>query len=125
MANGSDADLFISIHHNSNRVAETRSGGMTFYHMQQATSRFLAQCIQTEIAGVSKIPDMGVWSDSRIYSVKGFAVLRFTEMPAVLIELGFLNHSYDRVRVQEPEFQESVAKAIVKGLKVFLGDDKD
>ena len=96
---------------------------MTFYHMQQATSRFLAQCIQTEIAGVSKIPDMGVWSDSRIYSVKGFAVLRFTEMPAVLIELGFLNHSYDRVRVQEPEFQESVAKAIVKGLKVFLGDD--
>ncbi|MCH7903020.1 MAG: N-acetylmuramoyl-L-alanine amidase [Armatimonadetes bacterium] len=123
MANGSDADLFISIHHNSNRVAETRSGGMTFFHMQQATSRFLAQCIQTEIAGVSKIPDMGVWSDSRIYSVKGFAVLRFTEMPAVLIELGFLNHSYDRVRVQELEFQESVAKAIVKGLKVFLGDD--
>lgn len=125
IANQSDADMFISVHINSNRTAGSRSGGMTFFHMQDPISMMFAQCIQTEIAAVSKIPDMGVWSDSRIYRTKGFAVLRHSQMPAVLLELGFINHEYDRARVQEDEFQSSVAKAVVQGIKVFLGDVKE
>ena len=121
-ANESKADLYISVHFNSNQTANSASGGMTFYHMQNATSMFLAQCIQSEIAAVSKLPDLGVWSDSRIYKTKGFAVLRLTSMPAVLIELGFLNNAKDRARLVQPEFHDAAAKAIVKGVKVFLGE---
>jgi N-acetylmuramoyl-L-alanine amidase len=121
-ANESKADLYISVHFNSNQTANSASGGMTFYHMQNATSMMLAQCIQTEIAAVSKLPDLGVWSDSRIYKTKGFAVLRLTSMPAVLIELGFLNNAKDRARLIQPEFHDAAAKAIVKGVKVFLGE---
>ncbi len=121
-ANESKADLYISVHINSNQTANSVSGGMTFYHMQDPVSMMLAQCIQTEIASVSKIPDMGVWSDSRIYKTKGFAVLRGAAMPAVLIELGFLNNSKDRARLVQPEFHDAAAKAIVKGIKSFLGD---
>ena len=121
-ANESKADLYISVHFNSNQTANSVSGGITFYHMQQAVSMLFAQCIQTEIAKVSKIPDMGVWSDSRIYKTKGFAVLRLTSMPAVLIELGFLNNASDRKRLIQPEFHDAAAKAIVKGVKVFLGE---
>jgi len=122
-ANQSDADLYLSIHINSNRSVGSRSGGITFYHMQDPISMLLARCIQTEIAEVSKLPDLGVWSDSRIYRTKGLAVLRLSSMPAVLIELGFINHSIDRARVQEAEFHESVSDAIVRGVQVFLGDD--
>jgi N-acetylmuramoyl-L-alanine amidase len=121
-ANQSKADLYISVHFNSNQTANSASGGMTFYHMQNATSMLLAQCIQTQIAAVSKLPDLGVWSDSRIYKTKGFAVLRLTSMPAVLIELGFLNNKNDRARLIQPEFHDAAAKAIVKGVKVFLGE---
>ncbi len=121
-ANESKADLYISVHFNSNQTSNSVSGGITFYHMQNAVSMLLAQCIQTEIAGVSKIPDLGVWSDSRIYKTKGFAVLRLTSMPSVLIELGFLNNAKDRKRLVQPEFHDAVAKAIVKGVKVFLGE---
>ncbi len=121
-ANESKADLYISVHFNSNQTANSVSGGITFYHMQNAVSMMLAQCIQTQIAAVSKIPDLGVWSDSRIYKTKGFAVLRLTSMPSVLIELGFLNNAKDRARMVQPEFHDAAAKAIVKGVKVFLGE---
>lgn len=121
-ANESKADLYISVHINSNQTANSASGGITFYHMQDPVSMLLAQCIQTEIAAVSKMPDMGVWSDSRIYKTKGFAVLRGSAMPAVLIELGFLNNTKDRARLVQPEFHDAAAKAILKGIKVFLGD---
>jgi N-acetylmuramoyl-L-alanine amidase len=121
-ANQSKADLYISVHFNSNQTANSASGGMTFYHMQDPVSMMLAQCIQTEIAAVSKLPDLGVWSDSRIYKTKGFAVLRGASMPAVLIELGFLNNSKDRARLVQNEFHDDAAKAILKGIKTFLGD---
>lgn len=123
VANESDAALFISIHVNSNQVANSRSGGMTFHHMQDPVGMLLAECIQSEIAKVSKIPNMGIWSDRRIYQ-SGFAVLRNSKMPSVLIELGFINHSYDRARMLQPTFREDIARAIVRGVRVFLGDDK-
>ena len=121
-ANESKADLYLSVHVNSNETAGSASGSITFYHMQDPVSMMLAECIQNEIVSVSKLPDMGVWSDSRIYRTKGFAVLRFASMPAVLIETGFLNNATDRARLLQPEFHDAVAKAIVKGVKVFLGE---
>lgn len=122
VANASQAALFVSIHVNSNTVANSRSGGMTFYHQQDPVGMLLAECIQTEIAKVSKIPTMGIWSDRRIYQ-SGFAVLRNSKMPSVLIELGFINHSHDRARMVQADFREQIAKAIVRGVKVFLGDE--
>jgi N-acetylmuramoyl-L-alanine amidase len=121
VANRNGADFFISCHINSNRVSNSTSGGMTFYHKSSAIGQLLADCIQREIAKVSKIKSMGTWSDGRIYD-SGFAVLRHSKMPAVLIEFGFINHHIDRKRMITEDFQESVAAAVVKGLKVFLGD---
>jgi N-acetylmuramoyl-L-alanine amidase len=45
-------------------------------------------------------------------------------MPGVLLELGFINHPVDRARMVTENFQDAVAKAVVKGLRVFLGDAK-
>jgi N-acetylmuramoyl-L-alanine amidase len=66
---------------------------------------------------------MGPRSDGSIYR-SGFSVLRNSTMPGVLCELGFINHESDRRRMVTDEFQRAVAKAIVKGIKVFLGDAK-
>ena len=43
-------------------------------------------------------------------------------MPGVLLELGFINHPHDVKRMCETEFQKLVPAAVVKGLKVYLGD---
>ncbi|MFN3728472.1 MAG: N-acetylmuramoyl-L-alanine amidase [Fimbriimonadaceae bacterium] len=123
MANRNKADLFVSVHINSNTVADSRSGNMTFYHKQDPIGKLLAECIQNEIAKVSGIPTMGVWSDQRIYD-SGFAVLRNSKMPAVLLELGFINHRHDRARMTKPDFAPTIAAAVVRGLKVYFGDGK-
>lgn len=123
IANRSKAALFLSIHINSNTVANSRSGTITFFHNQNPVCMLLAQCIQTEIAKVSKLPSIGIWSDTRIYK-SGFAVLRTAEMPSVLIELGFINHSTDRKRLQEAEFQKAAGKAIAEGVRIYFGGNE-
>ena len=124
IANRSRATLFVSIHINSSAVNNKTSGGITFYHMKAPEGMLLAKCIQDQIAAVSKIPNLGTWSDSRIYA-SGFSVLRNTEMPAVLIELGFINHERDRGMMVKQDWQENIAEAIVKGIKVYLGNVKE
>lgn len=123
IANENHADLFISSHINSTGGSGSQTGGITFHHLGKGTSRVLAECIQSEIAKVSGLPNLGAWSDGRIYRT-GFAVLRQTNMPGVLLELGFINHPRDRKRLVQEDFQRSVAAAVVRGVKVFLGDAK-
>lgn len=123
IANRVRADLFISVHYNSNRVDNSASGTKTFFHRQNAVGRLLAQCIHRELVKVNDLPDMGVWSDTRIYQ-SGFAVLRQSTMPAVLLELAFVNHSRDRSLMVRPEWQQRNAEAVVRGIKVFLDDNE-
>lgn len=121
IANRSNAAAFISIHVNSITKENGRSGGMTFYHKQDPFDRLLSECIQSEIAKVSKIPDLGTWSDSRIYN-SGFKVLRDSKVPSVLIELGFINHKNDRAQLTSKDFTERMAQAILRGVEIFLGN---
>lgn len=121
IANRAGADFFVSVHINSNTVDNKTSGQITFYHMQDPMGILLAECIQSELAKVSGLPSLGTWSDSRIYKNGGFAVLKYATMPAVLLELGFINHDTDRRVMQTPKFQQSTAQAVVRGLKAFLG----
>jgi len=123
IATRSRADAFISIHINSNKLNNSRSGSITFFHSQDPVARLFSECVQREIAKTSGIPNMGCWSDTRIYE-SGFAVLRNATVPAILIECGFINHSYDRGRMVTETYQVGVASSIIRGLKVFFGDGK-
>lgn len=118
IANRSNADLFISIHFNSNTVANSRSGSIMFHHKQSPLGILLANLMAEEIGKVSGLPNLGVRSDQTIYD-SGFAVLRLSKMPAALLELAFINHSRDRGRLQQAEFHSSVAKAITAAVKRY------
>lgn len=124
IANRSNADLFISVHFNSNRTANTASGTKTFHHMRSPEGILLATCIHNELVKVSNLPNMGVWSDSRIYQ-SGFAVLRNSRMPSVLLELAFINNSRDRAQMAKTEWQKAMASAAVRGIRIYFGDVKE
>jgi N-acetylmuramoyl-L-alanine amidase len=124
IANRNNSELFVSVHINSSAKDNKTSGGITFYHANDPIGQLLADCVQREIGKVSGLPSIGTWSDTRIYST-GFAVLRYAKMPAILIEMGFINHDSDRKRMTNPDFHQSVAKAIVKGIRIYLGDVKE
>lgn len=124
VANRNDADFFISCHINSNHNSNSSSGTITFHHAQESESILLAESIQLELKKAAKLPSMGVWSDQRIYD-NGFAVLRYAKMPAVLLELGFINNRSDRARITSESYPSDVARAVVRGLRVYLGDVKN
>ena len=46
-------------------------------------------------------------------------LLRRVRMPAVLVELGSLNHSAEPAELQKPEFQEAVARAVAEAINKF------
>ncbi len=121
IANKAVSHFFISVHFNSNVVANSASGTMTFYHRDDPDARTLAECIHAEIAAVTGLPDLGVRSDTTIYQ-NGFAVLRHSKMPAVLLEIAFINNAVDREAMKNPEFLQRVADAVVKGIRVYLGE---
>lgn len=123
IANRNKADLFVSVHINSNRVANTSSGSIIFYHKKDPIGVLLADCIRSETAKRSKLPSIGIWSDTRIYDT-GFAVLRYSKMPAVLVEVGFINNKKDLAAMRDEKFQADFVDGIVEGIRVYFGNGK-
>lgn len=122
LANKSRADIFISIHANEPGRASNNnpSGTIVFYHTGSTISKFLGECIQNELAKFNLLPNLGVKSDGTIYN-SGFAVLRLSSMPGVLIETGFVTNQKDRQVLLSDAFGKALAKSVVAGLKTYYG----
>jgi N-acetylmuramoyl-L-alanine amidase len=120
VANRNNASLFISLHVNSNTVANTASGSKMFFHRRDSLGMLLATAVDAEFKRLDRLPSMGTWSDTRIYR-SGFAVLRAAQMPSLLVETGFINNDRDRAVLITEAYQRSMAKAIARGVAVFMG----
>jgi N-acetylmuramoyl-L-alanine amidase len=121
------ADFFVSIHINSCQIKGALSGLETFYHGKETSGRLLANCVQTEVAGMVDLVDRGVKSDYRIAPNAGFKVLRdsaASDIPAILVEVGFINHPDDAANLQDTSFQQKVAESIVRGVKLYVEGSK-
>jgi len=122
LANRSNADIFLSIHANEpgSRSNTTASGSIIFYHKGSTISKFLGECVQSELQKYNLMSSTGLRSDGTIYS-SGFAVLRLSNMPGLLIETGFMTNPKDRQMIQSEQFGRALAKSIVSGLKTYYG----
>lgn len=120
LANSLSAAAFVSIHANSN-TSSSVYGTATYYNNENRTAeetearQKLARLIQEEAL---KIPGRkafgandGIWVDSR-----GLAVLRGTVMPSVLVETAFLSNAAEEQLLNDPAFQEEMARAIARGV---------
>ncbi len=114
MANKSNADAFVSIHANATRGFRTDVSGIESYFFTGFYGKKLAAKIQDELLYVSPgSPDRGV-RQSR------FFVIRKTNMPAALIEVGFLTGKYDSKFLAQESHRTKVAFAIAKGILNYL-----
>jgi len=115
-----NASVFVSIHSNSNGKANSTSGVEVYYHKYDPNSRTLGQLVIDNMCGRSGIPNRGVRSDTTLYK-SGLYVLRNSTVPAILVEVGYMNHSSDAARLSDANFQKQMAKAIVDGVVTYLG----
>ena len=106
-ANAKKADYFISIHCNS---AENRSarGTETFYYVGSPSSEKLASCVHKQLVDTIKSADRGLKNGNWLY------VLKHTEMPAILVELGFISNKTEEIYMNE--HKQVMAHAIARGV---------
>ena len=89
-ANAAGADFFISIHRNSSPEANTYSGVESLVYNRSGIKLEMAENINDQLEAVGFV-NLGVKERP------GLVVLRRTRMPAVLVEVGFINSDTDNM----------------------------
>jgi len=111
IANDSKADLFIGINLNP-AVNSSQVGIETFYFTGDSLSEKLAAAVHTELVEQLDAVDRGTHRAN-------FYVLRETDMPAILIEMGVeLDEEDDKIEVVS-DFLNKIAGAIIRGVKRY------
>ncbi len=119
LANSIGADLFVSIHNDSSPRENGASGTSTYYHAEDSVSHKLAQAVQTAITAVSGLPSRKTISDFNRFR-NGMAVLRMSKMPAILVEVAYINNDTDRKKLMSLDFQQTIADAIAQGISNYI-----
>lgn len=111
-ANRWGADYFISLH--TNAASSPSAGGSEAYVYARGTPAFgFAEDILTNLTDITGLRDRGVQARPGLY------VLRKTQMPATLVELGFITNPRDAALMRdEPGL---FAEGIYRGIKEFTG----
>lgn len=109
LANKLKADAFISIH--ANKSSTEASGTETFYTRED--SKPFAERLQKYMVSATGLRDRGT-------KYGNYAVTRETKMPAALIEVGFINHPIDEVKLFDPSFQDKVVDALAKSILEYF-----
>jgi len=109
------ADLFISIHYDGFEAEEVN--GITTYYYHQKDERIARTIHQNIMNEEMDARDRGV-------SHGDYYVLRENQVPAVLLELGYITNPQDEERINKNDFQQHVAQAVADGVIQYLVGDK-
>lgn len=113
MANGTGADVFVSIHANASVTNLEFQGTFTYYYPGSYWGEALAGMIQAEVVRAAGSIDRGILTDN-------FVVLRETRMPAVLVETGFMSCPAELWRLCDPAYQRALAQGIANGVERYF-----
>ena len=130
LANAVDADVFVSIHQNVDTSNTSRKGITTYYQKVLGPDtngevrdkkpadaydkgQALAQAIHQQLVALTKATNIGVVADN-------WAVTRETEMPAILIECGFMTNAEELSNLIDSTYIDKEAEAICTGIIEYL-----
>ncbi|CYU30715.1 N-acetylmuramoyl-L-alanine amidase [Streptococcus suis] len=133
MTNASNADLFISIHFNATGAGVSNATGIETYWYQYdpeyqpkinkemhnnptrlAESEILANKVQESLIKETGAVNRGVRRET-------FAVLRETAIPAILVELGFMDNPSELQVIKQDSYHTRLAKALAQGVMNWYG----
>ena len=109
-ANSQHADSFVSIHCNANDV-QSANGSETYWNSQYfgPESKALAQSIQDQLYQQLDTYDRGI-------KTADYRVIKYTQMPSVLVETAFITNSSDAAKLANPVYRDKAAEAVFQGI---------
>lgn len=108
-------DMLISIHANAFPSARW-SGAQTFYPKGCALSHSLAVSIQTQLSRITGR------TQRQASSQQDLVILRDVQVPATVVEVGFLSNPQEEALLKQDEYQQRVAWAIYAGIVQYVND---
>lgn len=103
-------DIFVSVHVNSSVKPEISGIETHYYHPQSIE---LAQTVHACLISEIKANDRGLFKSK-------FYVINHTEVPAILIEIGFISNDSERAELVSERRKQQTAKAISDGILKYL-----
>lgn len=110
--NESNADLYLSIHLNSDSSSTWR-GIQLFYDDINDKNKVLSQILEKEIK-------KNISLTRKSEEVKNLYMLRRINVPGLLIEAGFLSNPNDRYLLKSKSYQERLSKIITNGITTYF-----
>lgn len=114
VGNNANSDIFVSIHCNA-FVNPAANGTQTFYYGSSYQGQRLAQSIQEKMIEANGLRDRGI-------STCNFYVVKYSYMPAVLIETAFITNYDEEALLSDDEWQTIMAKAIAEGINEYFSN---
>ncbi|GAB1767077.1 N-acetylmuramoyl-L-alanine amidase [Priestia megaterium] len=112
-ANSWGADAFMSIHVNA-------GGGTGYEDYVYRSASNASKAFQSIVHGQVQPALLSYNHPNRGRKSANYAVLRLTNMPAVLTEIAFIDNSIDAALLQNEAFLKSMGESYAKGIAVYL-----
>ena len=119
IANQANADLYISVHSNAHINRGTARGTETLYRGKDPASELLARTVQDEVVKAITLANRRVWGREDL------AVFNQTAMPAIMVEVGFLDHPDEELLLRSAGFQKVAAQGIYHGIRHFYLENRN
>jgi N-acetylmuramoyl-L-alanine amidase len=103
--------LVISLHSNSLDSVSSVQGIETYYYTPQ--SKALAVALHDQLVNSTGAPDR------RVRKAR-FVLLRETDIPSVLVEMGFMSNPTELRRLQDPDYQGRIVDGLRNGTLDYL-----
>jgi N-acetylmuramoyl-L-alanine amidase len=117
IANKTKGSLFVSVHFNSSPSADAQGIEIFYYDSKEMwrarASKRLANCILYRTVDQTDAVSRGIKQGN-------FHVIRETEMPAVLIEGGFITNRKERGKLRDRTYLDRLAVGIAQGIDRYM-----
>ncbi|NMB01862.1 MAG: N-acetylmuramoyl-L-alanine amidase [Firmicutes bacterium] len=109
-ANRSSGQIFISLHNDWNDNRNIQGTSVHFYKSQDLA---LAEALQNSLVRQINSVDLGIMRSN-------FYVLRNTNMPAALVEIGFLSNPSEAALLAQHTYRLAVARGLLAGINEYF-----
>lgn len=109
IGNETSADFFVSLHCNYYEGDSSIDGLEMYYHRNSETSKGYAEAMTQFLKDTNTI-------HVRDASQQNMQVLRNSSMPAVMIEMGFMSNPDECAKLNDPLYQEFLARMITASI---------
>jgi N-acetylmuramoyl-L-alanine amidase len=116
IAKRANANVFVSIHANSFQP-RPEVNGLEIYFYGSASGK-MAEVVKRNI--LETVAQKGFYINNRNTRSARYLVLRKSQIPAILVETGYVTNAAEAARLQKEDYQAAEAEGIAKGIIEYL-----